>query len=305
MPVLILHHYAMSPFSEKMRAMLGYTGLPWQSVEVREFPPRPALDTLTGGYRKIPVAQIGADVFCDTRIISSEIARLADKPELALEHCDEEVREFVARTDLEIFLACILCADGKQLLKKLRREHSLLHILRLAFDRMNMGRKAKVRYASPKQARGMVHAHAAELEAMLHRDFLFGDQPNIGDFAAYHGLWFIRDLSGSSMLDVYPAVNAWMDRIKAFGHGNPEQISAEEAVRQAKQAQPRALPETLGSDLAIGRRVTVAPTDYGRNGVSGALKAITDERWIIGREHARSGPVHVHFPRNGFALRTE
>lgn len=305
MPTLTLHHYAMSPFSEKVRSMLGYSGLPWQSVEVREFPPRPALDTLTGGYRKIPVAQIGADIFCDTRTISSEIARLADKPELALENCDTRVREFVARTDLEIFLACILCADGKQLLKQVRREHSLLHVMRLVWDRMNMGRKAKVRYASPKQAKGIVHAHAAELESMLKGDFLFGEQPNIGDFAAYHGLWFIRDLSGSAMLDIYPAVNAWMDRIKAFGHGTPEQITAEEAVQQARQAEPRALPESPGNDVAIGKRVTVGPTDYGRNSVSGDLKAATADRWIIEREHAHSGPVHVHFPRDGFALRTD
>ncbi|HBC20217.1 MAG TPA: glutathione S-transferase family protein, partial [Alcanivorax sp.] len=50
---LILHHYALSPFSEKVRAMLGYAGLDWQSVTVREMPPRPMLAPLAGGYRKI------------------------------------------------------------------------------------------------------------------------------------------------------------------------------------------------------------------------------------------------------------
>ena len=71
---LILHHYTMSPFSQKIRSMLGYTGIQWQSVITREMPPRPLLETLTGGYRKIPMAQIGADIFVDTRTIAAEIA---------------------------------------------------------------------------------------------------------------------------------------------------------------------------------------------------------------------------------------
>lgn len=101
MPDLILHHYPMSPFSEKIRAMLGYAGLGWQSVTVREMPPRPKLELLTGGYRKIPVAQIGADVFCDTRTIDREIAALGNKPELVLEDSSEAVQTFVRDTDLK------------------------------------------------------------------------------------------------------------------------------------------------------------------------------------------------------------
>ena len=43
MPTLILHHYPMSPFSEKIRAMLGYADVSWQSCITREMPPRPLL----------------------------------------------------------------------------------------------------------------------------------------------------------------------------------------------------------------------------------------------------------------------
>ena len=91
MPDLILHHYPMSPFSEKIRAMLGYSRMHWQSVLTREMPPRPLVASLAGGYRKIPVAQIGADIFCDSRTIAREIAILANQPALALENCSPEV----------------------------------------------------------------------------------------------------------------------------------------------------------------------------------------------------------------------
>jgi len=59
---MILYHHALSPYSEKIRAMLGYAGMRWESVIVPEMPPRPQLDRLAGGYRRVPVAQIGADI---------------------------------------------------------------------------------------------------------------------------------------------------------------------------------------------------------------------------------------------------
>ena len=41
MPKLILHHHASSPFSEKIRALLGYLELESLSVETTAIMPRP------------------------------------------------------------------------------------------------------------------------------------------------------------------------------------------------------------------------------------------------------------------------
>ena len=181
---LILHHYALSPFSEKVRAMLGYAGLDWQSVTVREMPPRPQLAPLAGGYRKIPVAQSGADVFCDTRIIGAEIAALAGKPELVASNAGVDVQDFVARVDLDIFLACIISAGNMTLLRKVLKESSLLDLGRLLWDRIAMGSKAKVKTNSPKQMKRMVEAHLTDLEGKLEsHPFLFGDTPTAADAA--------------------------------------------------------------------------------------------------------------------------
>ena len=56
---LILHHYATSPFSEKLRLIMGYKKLAWKSVIIPQILPKPDLVALTGGYRKTPVLQIG------------------------------------------------------------------------------------------------------------------------------------------------------------------------------------------------------------------------------------------------------
>ena len=73
---LILHHYPSSPFSEKIRLVLGYKKLPWKSVLIPNIMPKPDLMPLTGGYRKTPVLQVGADIYCDTQLIMLEIERL-------------------------------------------------------------------------------------------------------------------------------------------------------------------------------------------------------------------------------------
>ena len=78
----ILYHYPMSPFSEKLRLLLGRLNLQWGSVDVSAQPPRPGLDELVKGYRRIPVLQIGADVFCDTRIAYDALMALVPRNQM-------------------------------------------------------------------------------------------------------------------------------------------------------------------------------------------------------------------------------
>ena len=72
----ILHHYAFSPFAEKVRTVFGFKGIGWRSVDIPGLPPRPLLSPLTGGYRRVPVMQIGADIYCDTNLILPTLERL-------------------------------------------------------------------------------------------------------------------------------------------------------------------------------------------------------------------------------------
>src|SRR4051794_2594584 len=80
MAELILHHYAMSPYSEKIRLALGLKGLAWRSVQISPVTPRPALMPMTGGYRRTPVLQVGADIYCDTHLILRVLERLHPEP---------------------------------------------------------------------------------------------------------------------------------------------------------------------------------------------------------------------------------
>ena len=77
---LILHHYDTSPFSEKIRLILGHKKLAWKSVLIPAIMPKPDVVALTGGYRKTPVLQVGADIYCDTALICDVLEHLAPAP---------------------------------------------------------------------------------------------------------------------------------------------------------------------------------------------------------------------------------
>jgi glutathione S-transferase len=79
---IILHHFEESPFSEKIRVVFGLKNLDWTSVLISRIMPRPDLMPLTGGYRRTPVMQIGADIYCDTQCIIRELERRFPEPTL-------------------------------------------------------------------------------------------------------------------------------------------------------------------------------------------------------------------------------
>jgi glutathione S-transferase len=60
--------------------MLGYKNLAWKSVTIPMIMPKPDVVALTGGYRKTPILQIGADIYCDTALISDVLEHLQPMP---------------------------------------------------------------------------------------------------------------------------------------------------------------------------------------------------------------------------------
>src|SRR5438132_8653144 len=107
----ILHHYDNSPFSEKVRLLFGIKGLAWRSVIQPTIMPKPDLTPLTGGYRRIPVMQIGADVFCDTQVIMAEIERRAPTPKV-IHGADWAVNLWADRLLFQPTVAIICGASG-------------------------------------------------------------------------------------------------------------------------------------------------------------------------------------------------
>jgi hypothetical protein len=162
----------------------------------------------------------------------------------------------------------------------------------------------------PGDASGIYKSYLRRLSHMLEgQAFLVGDAPCVADFAAYHPLWFTRQVVPvmADILDATPAVLGWMDRMAAIGHGSLEKWSAEQAIALAQNSAPAALPasDMFQDDhgIALGTVVTVAAETFGQEATQGVLLAATRTRYTLRREDPRVGTVHVHFPRIGYVLR--
>ena len=303
--MFILHHYSMSTFSEKIRLMLGYAGVPWQSLPSPEMPPRPNIDPLSGGYRRIPVGQLGADIFCDSRVISAEIARLSGKPSLDPGNGSDWVQDYAARLEGDVFWAAVLSVSPGVAIRQLLRNVGIWKTLRFIKDRAGVSRNARVQLPSAKQARAIFTAHLEDLEQRLASDFLAGDLPSHLDFAAYHTLWFQQLLGETPLSTGLPVVADWYRRMSAFGHGQQVPITRQDAFAAARDNGPRPLPAGQAQDALIGSAVTVSPDDYALDGVQGTLVGSATDRWTVARETADFGLLHVHFPRRGFEVRAK
>ncbi|MGV8804218.1 MAG: glutathione S-transferase family protein [Polaromonas sp.] len=303
---LILHHYPNSPFSEKVRLMLGHKNLPWQSVIIPMLSPKPDLVALTGGYRKTPVLQIGADIYCDTALIAEVLEHLQPLPTLYPAPSRGLARILAQWADTTLFetvMAFNLQPKGlEQLFSHVPPEAAQAFIA----DRRAMS--AGMARQRPQDAAAAYKSCLRRLSDMLNdRPFMLGELACIADFAMYPALWFTRTRTSvlADILSATPAVVDWMDRMAALGHGAMEKFSAREAIEVAAASAPASLHGEMFQDehgIALGSQVQVSAESFGREPTQGELVAATRVRYTLRRLDARAGTVHVHFPRMGYTL---
>ncbi|MFZ2825000.1 glutathione S-transferase family protein [Hydrogenophaga sp.] len=307
MPDLILHHYPMSPFAEKARLMLGFKGLAWKSVFIPNVMPKPDVVALTGGYRRTPLLQIGADIYCDTALIATVLEHLQPAPVLFPEHLKGVTRIVAQWADSTLFWA----AMGHTLSPKgaAAMFGSQPPEVGQAFAADRSAMRNGMTSLRAGDAASAYRSYLRRLAHMLHEQpFLFGDAPCIADFAAYHPLWFTRVVNPAmaSILDATPGVLAWMDRMAALGHGQLAKFTSTEAIAVAAAAEPAPLADEAFQDdhgIPLGSRVTVAAESFGPETTEGSLLASTRTHYTLERHDDRVGRVHVHFPRIGYVLK--
>jgi glutathione S-transferase len=298
-PEIILHHYDTSPFSEKVRVMLGIKGLSWRSVIQPVIMPKPELVPLTGGYRRIPVLQIGADVYCDTQAILAEIEARHRKPNV-IKGADWAVNLWADRLFFQATVAVVFGEIGDAVPKEFIADREKLS-----------GRPFDI---AAMQAAGAVmkpqwQAQAAWIEqGLASNDFLGGSTVSLADIAAYMNVWWLTRAAPGAAADLLaklPKTLAWRERVRALGHGRRSEMTGAEALQVAAAATPAKAsggdPAGL-SGLRPGAAVTVRADDYGRDPIEGRLVAVSAERISIARECGELDVVNVHFPRVGYLL---
>jgi glutathione S-transferase len=309
---LILHHYPSSPFSEKIRLILGYKKLPWRSVHVPVIMPKPDVLPLTGGYRRTPFLQVGADIYCDTALICDVLEHVRPDPTLYPPHLKGVCRIFAQWADTTLFWA----AMGYNLQPK-GAEHVFAKAppdARKAFGDDRKAMASNMVRLRPGDATSAYRSYLRRIANMAdEHDFLFGAAPCVADFAAYHGIWYTRAQVPvlADILNATPSVGEWANRMAAIGHGIVQPFESASAVAVAAEAEPEPAGANLLVDSAfqddhgipLGTRVTIAAESFGLETTEGELIAATRTHYSLKREDPRAGVVHVHFPRLGYVLR--
>ncbi len=302
MPDIILHHYDVSPFSEKVRLLFGLKQLAWKSVIQPVIMPKPDLIPLTGGYRRIPVMQIGADVFCDSQVILAEIERRAPEPK-ALLGPSFAVNLWADR----LFFQTTIPVLFGQMQEGQLDQAFIDDRTKLSGQPFNL----QAMKAASGLMRGPWRAQAAWIEQALATsggDFLFGKSPSIGDFSAYMNFWFLGGSQPGTVDELtrgLDRVNAWRKRVAAIGHGQRTNITPADALAEATANEPSiTVPHDPNdpSGISPGEPAVVMADDYGREPLKGKLVAANQDRVIIERTDPALGRLHLHVPRMGFLL---
>ncbi|KAJ3189611.1 hypothetical protein HK101_008842 [Irineochytrium annulatum] len=300
---IIFHQYHTSPYAQKITFALGLKGLKWRSVIVPNVPPR-VTQTLTGGYRRIPVMQIGCDFYCDTALILDEIERRWPEKSLVP---SSGIGKFGAEAaamwcDKFMFLNVASLIPMELVPESFRNDR----------DRM-MGRSKPRPIEEHKAARPYMreqaHSGFASLEESLAQSKTDQSTPTHIDLHALLPVWFTMSLPTEKphfTAAQYPHIHAWYARLllatgAAPGDKRPPQgalMTDAECTEVARSAR-----SVLGG-AQEGRRVRVIPNDYGKEGpvVGNLVEGAGADRVAVRRKGEDGVETVVHFPRRGYVV---
>ena len=304
---IILHNYPQSPVAEKARVAFGIKGLKWRSVEIPRIVPKPFLTKLTGGYRRTPVVQIGADIYCDSQCIINELENRYPSPTF-YPTTDFGLAWCLSRwTDGELFNQAVQIVLGSNI-EDLPPD--------FAQDRGRL-------YLGPDWAEGLRAANenlphlVAQMRAPFTwlnqqltdgRTFMFGDSPAAIDAQLYYVVWFLRGrwTQGPEFLSEFPDLERWETNVKDLGHSESTEMSPQEAIDRASECTPLPVEGIAPNEpqgLKGGMKISVSPdVDGGEQPVSGVLVAANARTLTLKRSDKDAGDLHVHFPRAGYRV---
>ena len=298
MTEIILHHYDLSPYSEKVRLMFGLKGLAWRSVQIPIVMPKPDYTELTGGYRRTPSMQIGADIYCDSKLCAQVLERLHATPTLF--PGDVATTWGLARWAETSFMMAVLIFFGSGGLF----DEAFVEDRKKMAPGLDIERVKKIVPAKLLQ----LAQNLERLEQQLRdgRAFLLGAEPSLADLAAYHTIYFLRARPvTAALLQPHARIGAWLARVGAIGHGDRKELDAKDAIAIAHDATPvpfEGVPAPLPGGLTYGDRVVVLPEEVGSGPIPGELVPSDVHEIAIRRRSDRAGELVVHFPREDYLV---
>ena len=301
---LILHHYWPSPFAHKIRLALGLVDTSWKSVEIPRVPPKPLLMPLTAGYRRTPVLQNGADIYCDTQNIVRSISELTATSSLLPTRQRGQIMAFTDWVDGAVFnLAArvILTSALDTAPPEFIQDRGGLYF---GPNWTPEGLKA--------QLPGVIRQLAAHLDSinqgLSDTGGYLTESLSHADVTIAYMAWFIRGRwdVGPEFLSQFPSVERIELNVHEQSTDRHDEVSAESALMMALQADsiaPRGVEAQIGSGLSEGMQVSIRPqAETSDPPMIGRLRYLDRVRVSIDHQDPQVGDVVVHLPVAGYQI---
>ena len=292
---MILHQYDRSPFSEKIRVVFGIKSLAWHACDQPVIMPKNELVALTGGYRRIPILQIGADLYFDTVLIIDELERRFPTPSIYTGIGPGMAQALAGWTDQTIFWLVVTALFGGDIPPDAAFIADRSALIGRPFDPEVM------KAAAPGVLRQLAACFdLVERQLGDGRKFLFGTNPSAADASLYHNVAFLRWGQGraAKTLDDFPHLLAWEARVSAIGHGvrGPD-VPREDAIAIAYANATAPLDEDPGRhDLRPGTRVVVRYNDANTPSLHATIVAATQQNFVVRPDEPLQSLLHLHIP---------
>lgn len=296
---LILHNNIRSMFSEKVRRVLAYKRLDWTDVQVPGLPPKTHFVPLTGGYRRMPALQIGADVYCDSALIVQKLEEIAPDPTVFPEESAGAARMIADWADHRVAMQSIIAVFPD----------FLVH----ASEEFIKDRTALVADFAPERVAVLAPHMLAQIgqfarimdQALAETAYVAGARFSVADASCFHVLAFARNSPRVfAAIQPFPRILDWMARIEAF---TPPQITHQEphyALAAALAAEPVDIggAPREGDPFALGQVVSISADDYAKEQIIGPIVKLTQNEIAVGSHGDQVGDIAIHFPRLGFTI---
>ena len=274
----------------------------WRSVHVPRIMPKPDVVALTGGYRRTPFMQIGADIYCDSALMCRVIDRLWPEPSLYPAATAASPRSSPSGpTRRSSGARAVHDAAGRRGASLRRRAARGPQGLR----RRPRGDEPAMRRAPRPTARPLVAYLTVSRRCSTTRgpscSARCRDRRLLGDAV---DLVRAPRAAGGDGPRAYPKMMRWTSASPPSATASRRRWPATRRSRCARGATSFAPAASRRAQaFAAGDAVRIAAADYAHDEILGTVVGLDHDEVVIERRDARAGTVHVHFPRIGFHVK--
>jgi glutathione S-transferase len=300
---LIIHQYNHEPaFSVKTRLMLGFKNAEWFACDHPTILPKPELAALTGGYRQIPVAQVGADIYCGSELVMDLLEARIPEPSLTRNLGPGLGRGLAYWAEDNLFWLVVQIVCGSDFESTTREDFNAdrRQMLPGGYDTQAFKAALPVNVLLLRQ-----HLDLIERQLADGRAYMMGDRPDISDIGLYMPLHFLGSCrnGNENITSKNAALAAWMSRVAAIGHGRRQEVSRTDALAVARAATPTSAPRsTVTSGPQPGDHVRIKWNAYSPTDLEGEVVQAHARTLAVRWSAPEVGEVVVHLPRTAGAF---